>query len=204
MARFWRAIMLAALGRFEEAHVEILRAWYLDPLSLVIQTNVGFVLFEARRYEEAVERCLKVLEMDPGFALANFHLGRTYLAMGKYRDAVAVLEKAASGFPGAMGFLGAAWAEMGRRDKAVEILQDLERLRAKQYVGPVAFALVRLALGEIDAALDSLEEAFDTHEGAAAVLGVEPCMDRLRSNRRFNELLRRLNLPSLQGGCVSP
>jgi TolB-like protein/Flp pilus assembly protein TadD len=200
MVRFWHALMLAALGHFEEAHVEIQRAWYLDPLSLVIQTNLGLVLFEARRYEQAIERCLKVLEMDAGFALANLHLGRAYLAMGRYAQAVAALEKAAPSFPGAMGFLGAAWAGMGRRDKALEVLRELERLSAKQYGGSVAFAVVRLALGEIDAALDSLEKAFDAREGVAALLGVEPCMDRLRSNSRFTDLLTRLRLPA-QIGC---
>ena len=194
MARFWHAMMLAALGRFEEALVEIQRAWDLDPLSLAIQTNVGFVLYEARRYQEAVDRLLNVLEMDPGFGLANFHLGRTYQAMGKYEQSLAPLEIAAPAFPLALGILGGSWAVLGRRDKAHEILEQLERLAAKQYVGPLAFSSVYFGLGDDDLALGWLEKGVDAHEGACALMGVDPCWDRYRSNSRFAELLGRLKL----------
>ncbi len=136
-----------------------------------------------------------MLEMDPGFGLANFHLGRTYAAMGRYDQSLAPLEKAAPGFPLALGILGESWAELGRRDKAEEILQELERLAAKQYVGPLAFSTVYFGLGDIDLALDWLEKAFNAHEGACALLGVDPWWDRHRSNPRFTELLGRLKLP---------
>jgi tetratricopeptide (TPR) repeat protein len=189
--------MLAALGRFEEAQAEVERAWDLDPLSLVIQTNVGCILFEAREYGRAAERLLNVLEMDPGFGLANFHLGRTYAAMGCYEQALAPFQKAAPGFPLALGFLGAMWAELGRREKAEEILRELEGLTAKQYVGAQPFALVHSGLGNVDLALDWLEKAFDAHEGTAALLGVDPCYDRYRSHPRFAALLRRLRLRTL-------
>jgi TolB-like protein/Flp pilus assembly protein TadD len=195
MTRFWHAMMLAALGRFEEAHVQIQRAWDLDPLSLAIQTNVGFVLLEARQYDQAVERLLNVLEMDPEFGLANFHLGRTYAAMGRYEDALAPFHKAAPGFPIALGFLGGTWAELGRRDKAQEILRELEQLSTRQYVGAQSFALVYLGLGDLEHALEWLEKAFDVHEGTVALLEVDPCWDRHRSNCRFGELLGRLQLP---------
>jgi tetratricopeptide (TPR) repeat protein len=206
MARFWHAMLLAALGRFDEACSQMEHAWDLDPLSLVIQTNLGLVLFEARRFEGAVKRYLKVLEMDPRFSLASFHLGRAYLAMGKCAKALAPLEHAASGFPLAMGFLGAAWAGVGRRDKAREILRELERLATKQYVGPLAFAVLYVGLREIDVALDWLEKAFDAREGTVTLLGVEPCMDGLRSNRRFAELLMRLKLPheAVSGSLIRP
>jgi len=194
MARFWYAMMLAALGRFEEALVEIQRAWDLDPLSLAIQTNVGFVLYEARRYQEAVDRLLNVLEMDPGFGLANFHLGRIYQAMGKHEQSLAPLEIAAPAFPLALGLLGGSWAVLGRRDKAQEILEQLERLAAKQYVGPLAFSSVYVGLGDDALALGWLEKGVDAHEGACALMGVDPCWDRYRSNPRFTELLLRLNL----------
>jgi serine/threonine-protein kinase len=195
MGRFWHAMMLAGLGRFEEALVQIQRAWDLDPLSLVIQTNVGAILFEARQYEQAVERLLNVLQMDPGFGLANFHLGRTYAAMARYGQSIDALQKAAPGFPIAMGFLGLSWAQIGHRDKAEEILRELERLTVAQYVPAQSFALVHLGLGNIDLALDWLKKAFDAHEGTVTLLGVEPCWDPHRSNPRFAELLRRLRLP---------
>jgi TolB-like protein/Tfp pilus assembly protein PilF len=194
MARFWHAMMLAALGRFEEALVEIQRAWDLDPLSLAIQTNVGFVLYEARRYQEGVDRLLNVLEMDPRFGLANFHLGRTYQPMGKYEQSLAPLEIAAPAFPLALGILGRSWAVLGRRDKAQEILEQLVRLAAKQYVGPLAFSSVYFGLGDDDLALGWLEKGVDAHEGACALMGVDPCWDRYRSNSRFAELLGRLKL----------
>jgi len=201
ITRFWHAMLLAALGRFEEARLEIQRAWDLDPLSLVIQTNVGFVLYEARQYEEAIARIQKVLEMDPAFALASFHLGRAYLACGRYEQAVAVLQDAAPRFPLALANLAVAWAGSGRRDKAQAILEELEGLRAKQYVGPLAFSVVHQALGYIDAELDWMEKAFDVHEAAITLFGVDPSVDRLLSNRRFTKLLLRLKLPG-QAGCA--
>ena len=203
MIRFWHAMLLAALGRFDDAHAEIERAWDLDPLSLVIQTNIGYVHFEARQYEEAIARCSKVLEMDPTFALASFHLGRTYLVCGNYGQAIATLEPAVRDFPLAMASLAGAWAGVGRRDRAQAILRELEGMSTKQYVGHLAFSLVHRALGDTDAGLDWMEKAFDAHEGVIALFGVDPEMDQLRSNPRFAALLQRLKLPD-QAGCAAP
>jgi TolB-like protein/tetratricopeptide (TPR) repeat protein len=194
IVRYWHAIMLAALGRFDEALAEIQLAWDLDPLSLAIQTNVGFVLYEARRYEEAIGRFLNVLEMDPGFAMAHFHLGRTYLAMGRPEQSVPLLEVAAPEFPLALGILGGAWASLGRRDKAHQILEELHRLAEKQYVGPLAFSSVYAGLADDSMTLDWLQKGVEAREGACALMGVDPGWDRYRSNPRFNELLQRLKV----------
>ncbi len=196
LARFWHAMLLAAMARFDEAYAEIERAWELDPLSLVVQANVGGILLEARQYERAVERFLKTLEMDPDFVLANFHLGRTYYAMGRYEEALAPLEKAAPGFPMALAFVGAAWAKLGRRDKAEEILRELERLSAHRYVGPISFATVHKDLGDTDTALEWYEKAFDAREGVVPLLNVDPTVDCLRSDPRFRALLKRLKAPA--------
>ncbi len=195
MARFWHALLLAALGRFDAALIQIDRAWDLDPLSLVIQTNVGLIRSYAGQYDEAVERFRNVLAMDPAFALASFHLGRVYLAMERLEEAISSLEAASAGFPLAMGFLSLARAAMGEHAEARKILGEMERLSQNRYVGPVSFALAHLGLGDIEIALDWLEKAIDEHEGVVPLFSVEPCMKRLRSNPRFAELLTRLKYP---------
>jgi len=193
--RLWHAFLLASQSRFEEAIDQIEQAWQLDPLSLVMQCNVAAILHLARRHEAAIERCLRALEMDPDFGLGNFHLGRSYLALGQHQKAIAPLEKAAPGFPMAIGGLGAAWAKMGRRDKALEILHELECLSSDQYVGAIPRFAIYSGLEERDRAIEQLALAFDAHEGVVPILAVDPLVDSVRNDSRVKALLRRLKLP---------
>ncbi len=133
--------------------------------------------------------------MDPDFALGNFHLGRAYCATRQYERAIPALEKAAPGFPLAMGALGSAWARVGRRDKALEILHQLERMAKERYVGPIAMFGPYSGLGELDAATEQLTRAFDSREGVVPILAVDPALDGVREDPRVEALLRRLKLP---------
>ncbi len=184
-----------AMGRFDESIAQIERAWYLDPLSPLIQCNAGCMLLEARRYEAALERCRKTPEMDPGYGLANIHLGRCYMAMHRYEDAVAPLEKASCGFPMAMSALGVAYARLGWRDRAEVILRQLEDMSRQRYVGPFTLAPLYGALDGADRAVEWFGKALDARDGTAPLLGVDPAMDWLRADSRFAALVRRLGLP---------
>jgi tetratricopeptide (TPR) repeat protein len=115
--------------------------------------------------------------------------------MGQYGQAIPVLEKAAPGFPLAMGALGNAWARVGRRDKALEVLQQLKRVSESRYVGPTSLFSVYVGLGDVDAAIEELTKAFDTHEGVVPIFTVDPAIDPVRDDARVKALLRRLGMP---------
>jgi len=189
------ATALATWARYDEALAKIEHAWALDPLSLVPQATAGWILLEARRYDEAIERCLKTLELDPDFSLANFHLGHAYYVIGRYREALNPLERAAPALPMSLGMLGCTWGKLGRRDKAEAILRQLERRSADRYITPLAFAFVYAGLEDTDAVLDWYEKAFDARDGIVTTFGVDPGLDWLRAEPRFQALLQRLHLP---------
>jgi tetratricopeptide (TPR) repeat protein len=153
LARQWYSLLLAALGRHDEAMVQIDYAVQLDPLSLLVQTTAGIVLHFGRKYDLAIERFKAALAADPSIQIVYFHLGRVYYAIGDYSNAIAQLEKVPSRFPTAIAALGAAYAKAGQKGKALEILQELQRTSESQYVGPLPFAVLYLALGNMNTAL---------------------------------------------------
>jgi tetratricopeptide (TPR) repeat protein len=193
--RLWHSFLLASLSRLDEAVEEIERAWQFDPLSLVMQANVAAILHLARRHQDSIARLLRTLETDPEFVLANIHLARAYSATGKYELAIAALEKAASGFPLAMGALGGMYARRGRTDKALDILHQLEAWSRERYVGPIAMFSLYSGMGDVDAVIEQLCRAFDQHEGVVPVLTVDPALDAFRDHPKVRELLRSLNMP---------
>jgi tetratricopeptide (TPR) repeat protein len=198
--RLWHSVVMVMVGRFQEARAEIEHAWDLDPLSPHIRANVGFVLFEARLFEEAYEHCLRTVELNPGHALANFHLGRACNALGRFQQAVHAFEMAAPSMPIALANLGALSAKLGQRRKALEILAGLKQMSASRHVGWICFATVHSGLGNVGRALDCYEKALDSREGFSALLGVEPGLEEFRSDPRFQTLIHRLGLPAQAAG----
>ena len=96
----------------------------------------------------------------------------------------------------AMRYVGAAWAKIGRRDKAGKILRELERFSTQRYVGPIVSALVYLGLDDIDAGVDGQEKAFDARDGMVPFIGVDAALDGRRSDPGFGAMLKRLGLHS--------
>jgi serine/threonine protein kinase len=186
-AHHWCAALLSTLGRVTEAEVEIERALELDPLSPGIQADSINLLVRARRFDAAVDHGRQVLARDPAFAAASQPaLGRAYLAIGMYPDAVACFRAAK-----AASYLGHACALAGDREEAQSILGQLS--------SPFGRALVHLGLRDIERALDDLEQAVSDRYPLVAYAGVEPIFDPLRSQPRFRHLLDRMHLP--QGGA---
>jgi TolB-like protein/Tfp pilus assembly protein PilF len=196
IARQWHSLLLSALGRFDEAITQINHAINLDPLSLLIQTTAGIVLYFGRKYDIAMDRYKAALAADPSIQIAYFHLGRLYSAMGNFEEAIVQLEKVSNRFPTARAALGAVYAKAGRRDKAIAILQELKRTSERQYVGPLAFAVLYRALGDMNATFNLFDRAFRAREGFVPFLNVDPNVEDLRSDARFKTMLRRLRLPS--------
>lgn len=197
MAHNWYALELAALGRFQEALDEIHRAEKLDPLSLIIRTDVGRISYFSRRYDDAIDACRRALEMDPRFARAHTRLGMVYAAKGEHAAAIAELHKALelSG-PDAYldGLLGYSLARVGQGASARKLLERLRHPSPNQYVPPFSVALVYLGLGERDHAIDWLEKAFDDRSTLMAYAYTDPLLDPVRSDARFRHLVQRIGL----------
>src|SRR5262245_57991239 len=190
------ASFLVSKGRTEEAIAETNRAQELDPFSLAISVKRGFILENARRYDEAIEQLRRVIARDQNDYQAHWFLGHTYAASGRFEEAIAVSEKAAalSRTPGALGFLGMCYGLAGRRAEAKKILNELLELNRRRYVTPPALANVYIGLGDKDQAFFWLEKAYQDRSNYLAYLKVFPGCDSLRSDPRIDDLLRRMGL----------
>jgi eukaryotic-like serine/threonine-protein kinase len=189
--------LLASSGRLDDGIEEVNRAQELDPFSLSISAVRGFILENARRYDEAIEQLRRVIAMDPNHYPAHWYLGHTYAASGRFNEAIAASERAAalSGrAPGALGFLGLAYGLAGRKDEANKVLKELLDLQRRRYVSPPALANVYIGLGDKDQVFFWLEKAYQERSNYMAWLKVFPLHDPLRSDPRFDDLLRRIGL----------
>ncbi|MGH9769485.1 MAG: tetratricopeptide repeat protein [Blastocatellia bacterium] len=199
-ARHWYALYLTAMGRLPEALKEIKRARDLDPLSLVINTHLGNILYYSRQYDLAIEQYQKTLEMNPNFALTHFYLGYTYLENAKYEESVAEFQKASSLGEDVLENLGYSYGRWGKRDEARRILQELKKRSKRESGSPSEQALVYLGLGDKEQALQCLQKACVEEKPYWFIyLNVDPKFDGLRSTPGFRELLRCVGLmPSEQ------
>jgi TolB-like protein len=198
-AHNWYAGYLMYLGRFEEGIAEAKRARELDPLSLAINNALGGRLLLAGQENEALEQIRKTLEMDPTFAPAHNQLGWAYLKEGKNEQAVAEFRKAlalSGSDPNESIDLGYAYAVMGKRDEAKKILATLKRKRERSFVSPAGLAIVSGALNDKDEAFAWLNKAYELRDPQLTYLKVGPKFAPLRSDPRFQDLLRRMGLPT--------
>src|SRR6266850_1051399 len=195
-AYHWYAYYLMAMGRQEDSLAEIRRAQELDPLSLIIQRDVADMLYYARRYDEALVQCRKTLERDPHFALANYSLFQIYSQKKMIPEMDQALgEVQASGGEGA-SLAGAAPGDamVGRVANARKELLQLQRLEAQGKQLAYLISVVYANLGDRDQAFHWLDVAYKSRNGALILLKTDPAMDPLRSDPRFRELLKRMNL----------
>ncbi|MFQ5777839.1 MAG: protein kinase [Terriglobia bacterium] len=191
-ARQWHAAHLAMMGRPEEGILEIKKAQELDPLSLRINVDVARAYYFARQYDQAIEQCQKALELDPSFTSARYQLGLSYVEKGLYEEAIAELEKAAGG--GLSMWLGYTYAVAGKRQEALAMLDRWKELWKKRGMGASAVALIYVGLGEKDQAFPWLEKALEQRSGMTTLKSY-PYWAPLRSDPRFQDLLRRMNFP---------
>ena len=186
------------MGRHEQAIAEIKRARELDPLSLFVNRDVAAVLYFWRHYDEAIEALKKALELERNSPLNHSGLAFSYAAKGMYPEAVASFQEAiklGDDSPSLQIYLGATYAKAGERTKAQAILKRLHA--SKGYVSPGELAVLYAALSEREQAFASLEQAYAAHDLQLQFLGVDPPFDSLRSDPRFQDLVRRVGLPQL-------
>jgi DNA-binding winged helix-turn-helix (wHTH) protein/tetratricopeptide (TPR) repeat protein len=194
------ATYLTAVGRHKEAIVSAREALELEPLSINLNRDAGLFLYMSRRYTQAIGQLRHALDMDAGFAPAHWTLGLCYQAVGDHENAIHELSTAVTLFEGSTRMsadLGHAYAAAGMKREADGILDSLTALSARQYVSPYDLATMWTGLGEVRRALDCLDAACEDRPWPLVYLKVDPKFDRLRSQRRFIDLLHRIGLGEL-------
>jgi Tol biopolymer transport system component/serine/threonine protein kinase/Flp pilus assembly protein TadD len=201
VAHHWYGFLyLASMGRLDQAIDELRHALELDPLSLSIGSNIGLLLYLARRYDDALNEFQHILEMDRSFVYTHWELALTYEQCGRYDEAIATFQKAiALSGPSTLPrtLLARAYALAGRKKEATALLDELGELSTQTYVSPYRIAAVYAALGDKDRAFKWLEHAYEGRDGWLIWLAVDPVVDSLRSDTRFADLLDRIGLASV-------
>jgi DNA-binding winged helix-turn-helix (wHTH) protein/TolB-like protein/Tfp pilus assembly protein PilF len=195
-AHQWYSSYLVALERFDEAIAEAKRTQELEPLSFIASSHLGWIYYLAGRNDEAIEQCTRILELDPNFFPARRYLGLAYEQKGMYQKAVAEFQRGVqlSGSPLMLALLGHAYAVSGKTAEARQVLSELEELKGQRYVSPYTVAAIYTALGEKDEAFKWLEKAYEESDVWLMNLKVDPVFSRLRSDKRFPDLLTRAGL----------
>jgi len=190
--------LLVPLGRFDEAIAEVKRALELDPLSLIINEDLGNTYYSARRYDEAIEQLTKTLELDSSFYYAHWSLGVAFEAKGTLDAAIEEYQKARAlnDDPFVLALLGHAYASSGNEAEALKILDQLKELSKQRYVTAYNFAIVYLGLGDKEEALRWLQKSYQDRAGYdIATIKVDPFLDPLRGDPRFEELVAKVLAP---------
>ena len=191
------ALLLSTLGRQKEAIVAAARARELDPLALLTRTHEALFLYYDGRYDEAREKLIKTLEIDPNFWIALLTLGKIYIRQGLFGDALAELARAriSSGEnTQTISLIGYACALSGDRAQALTMLDALKDLSMQRYVPPYSIAMIHHGLGEDELTLDWLERAHKVRDVLlSAFITVDPAWDRLRTTPRFMRILKGMN-----------
>jgi serine/threonine protein kinase/Flp pilus assembly protein TadD len=188
---------LKAVGRHSEAIEKCRQAQKLDPLSPFAHVSLGYAYYFARDYEKAIDECRKALEMDKNSTFAHRNLGLAYLQQGKLEKAIEALSNAVKFSQGGLAFesyLGFAYAVAGKKTEALEVLASLEDLDKERYVPAYNFAIIHAGLGDFDKSFEWFEQARKERSGFLPFLKVEPVVDCLRADSRFQDLLNQIGL----------
>jgi eukaryotic-like serine/threonine-protein kinase len=201
-ANHWYAEYLMTMGKHAEALARMKTGQELDPLSLIINVATGWAFYNDRRYDEAIEQLRRTIELDPNYPVTYWILGLLLRKTGRYELAMTEGEKGvklSGGSPLMRAALAHTLAAAGRTIEAVQTLEELTELATHRYVAPYFFAGIHVGLGENDRAIEYLEKSYEEHSHWLIYLHMDPSMDGLRDNPRFQNLLQRVGLPALTG-----
>jgi len=194
-AHHWYAWHLSLLGQYDEAIAEMKKAESLDPLSLVINADLAELFVLAHSYDESIRQSRKTIEMDPNFGLAHNHLAQAYLQKHMNDEAVAELQKAvqlSGDSPTCVANLARAYVASGNRSEAERLLSDLKKRSSHGYSHASEIAVIYAALGDKNQAMSWVEKGYEERFNPGVLL--RPGFDPLRSEPRFQELVRRMGL----------
>jgi len=196
-AHHWYAWHLIVMGRTDEGIAELRKSESLDPLSLIISADLADALCIAHRYDESVQQSQKTIEMDPHFAVAHYQLGQALEQKHRHDEAIAEFRRAMDLSGGNTTFesnLANAYAVSGRKEEAMKIVKDLESRRSQSSATDASIALIYVGLGDNDQAMIWLNKAYQARFNPSILM--RPAFDPLRSGPQFQDLLRRIGLPS--------
>jgi TolB-like protein/DNA-binding winged helix-turn-helix (wHTH) protein/Tfp pilus assembly protein PilF len=196
MAHHWYAWHLLVLGQNADGMLEMKKAESLDPLSLIIRSDVANALTASHRFEESIQQSTKTLALDPNFAIGHFHLGEALVQQHQYDAAIAEFQRAIelSGHLAAFDAnLAHAYAVSGRKAEALKIAKDMEIRSDLNQSANALIALIYVGLGDLDQAMIWLNKAYDARFNPSIL--IRPVFDPLRSDARFRELRHRVGLP---------
>jgi tetratricopeptide (TPR) repeat protein len=197
-AHHWYAWHLIVTGRSSEGIAQLRTAESLDPLSLIISADLADALCIAHLYDESVRQSRRTLEMDPNFAIAHYELGQAYEQKSMHDDAIEEFKRAIQ-LSGDNEIFNAnlayAYAASGRQEEATKIVKKLEDRQNLHSSTDANIALIYLGLGDRDQAMIWLDKAYQARFNPSILL--RPAFDPLRSDARFQDLLRRIGLPQV-------
>jgi tetratricopeptide (TPR) repeat protein len=193
----WYSMLLRVFGRFDQARREIQRAQQLDPLSPIINVNVGLIEYSQGHYDQAIAAYRSVLELSPYFRAAHQFLGDTYLMKQMYSEAIMefqTVRASVGNTPYGLGGLGRAYGISGRVNEARKVLDELTGFLQQGYEVQYDIARVYHGLGNREKALDWLGKALEAQGRWTLELKVDPLWQNLRSEPRFLALLRKMGM----------
>jgi serine/threonine protein kinase/TolB-like protein/Flp pilus assembly protein TadD len=196
-AHHWYSHYLMTTGRVRESLTESKRALELDPLDPTMNGHMSWQHYYAHQYDQVIQLCRELLEMNPNLFWQHFELGRAYEQRTMFGQAIAEFQKALA-ISGentfAISGLGHAYASSNQRPQAQKLLDQLKELTTRRYVAPSDFALIYLGLGEKDEAVKWLQKAYEERCWYMVVLNLDPRLDELRADPRFRDLVHRVGL----------
>jgi len=195
-AHQWYAEFLSWEGRFEEAFAESDKARQLDPLSLIIASDYASILYNSRQYDSALKQCRSVLELDPNFDHARDSMIPSDLQLGRYDDAVDLINRWADREEGPwmMAWKAAVYSRSGHAEEARRALAKLEQISRSRTDRTVTLLIAYSGTGQKERVIALLQNAYSEHSNAVLQIKVDPMYDPIRSDPRFEDLLRRVGL----------
>ena len=195
-AHHWYAEFLSFMGRFPEAEVEIQRAHQLDPLSLIIDTDHAVILYFARQYDRSIEQFRSVLARDPIYPRSHI-IETVYVQKGMFAEALAenaVVQRRFGDYPSTTASLVYIYGKSGQREKARRELEKLKRMTGGRQIDPEPLLHASLGLGDNEQAIALLQQGYAQHSNVVISMKVSPIYDPLRSDSRFQDLMKRIGL----------
>jgi DNA-binding winged helix-turn-helix (wHTH) protein/TolB-like protein/Flp pilus assembly protein TadD len=193
----WRSLNFMAMGRLDDARAEMHRALELDPLLLIANVNLGRIDYYEGRYDQAIKQYQRALELDENFMRTHLRLGMAYAQQRQYQEALTEYYKTreiSGNTPQVDAHIAHVLAISGKKSEARAALADLQKHATRQYVPPYDIALIYSGLGETDQAFKWLEKAYADHSTEMIYFKVDPMLESLRSDPRYQVLLRRMGL----------
>jgi len=185
---------LSSLGRQTDSSAESRRAQEIDPLSLVIRADSGFYSYMGRDYDRAIEQEHEALELEPNCYTCSTYLALAYVQKRQFREALNEVRRVQmpEASPIDVATTGCVIAAAGERENALKLLRNLRQFARQRFVCPYEIATTYVALGDRDKALRELESAYQARSVCMIWLGVDPRLDGLRSDVRFQDLVHRV------------